>query len=375
MKQFFLAISILLLLTQVANAAPATHATTQPIAVRRLLISGENGAMVQGVLNKFDAIKSNHPNVVNSDSYQFLLNLGITSREVSINVDYPSKVVTLRIDLSEFNPNGNDAGKIADRFIAMFTDRFCGGPIDQLHQDERQFEHNQVEMDELRARHDGLAKELREATGAVDVSTASVRDRLASLQTQKESATIELAAKQARSDALANQISNFSSQIQDKIKSDPIAAELSKIVGVRQKEFDRAQSTNKAGGATAGDVDQAMASLAEAKAKLLEREEAAANAAGGDIIAGWNRELMTLSVDLAELRARSKALDDRLATYAKADNYLDNADQWLVEISDLQKQASVLQERVNAEEADYEHNRVSMEVLKTLPGSTTQPEK
>jgi hypothetical protein len=84
---------------------------------------------------------------------------------------------------------------------------------------------------------------------------------------------------------------------------------------------------------------------------------------------------MTLSVDIAELSARSKALDDRLAAYANADDYLDNADQWLAEIADLQKQESTLQEKTVSDTTEYQRNAVSIDVIKTPSASTTQSSK
>ena len=84
---------------------------------------------------------------------------------------------------------------------------------------------------------------------------------------------------------------------------------------------------------------------------------------------------MTLSVDIAELNARSKALDDRLAAYANADEYLDNADQWLAEINDLQKQASTLQEKTSNDRAEYDRNHVSIQVVKDSPSPAAQPSK
>jgi hypothetical protein len=59
----------------------------------------------------------------------------------------------------------------------------------------------------------------------------------------------------------------------------------------------------------------ALAGLAEAKAKMLERQELVASRSGGDVLTGWNKELLNLSIDRAEtqeqqaIRAKQEALE------------------------------------------------------------------
>src|SRR5439155_13841700 len=105
---------------------------------------------------------------------------------------------------------------------------------------------------------------------------------LSSLQTQREAVQIDLAAKQARRDALAEQIAKFSDEIRAKVKDDPIANELAKVVEVREAKIKRMQENPSAFGKA--EAEEALAPLAEARAKLLERREQAALAAGGDIL-------------------------------------------------------------------------------------------
>ena len=71
------------------------------------------------------------------------------------------------------------------------------------------------------------------------------------------------------------------------------------------------------------DITRDTAALAEAKAAVLERKETAAEAAGADTIHRWNDDLLSLSVDLAELHARSDALKNRLEILKKAMNEME----------------------------------------------------
>ena len=265
MNRFSLA--MLMLLTIAANAlrSPAANPATQPqpatFAERHLQISGDPNS-VDGVLQHCKILSG--PRNVPSWS-----GLG-PDYDVKMAVNFGTKSVDL--SLKAANPQA-DANEAIDRITRTLVREFTSSSqsrVNQIGQDEDEFQTIRAHIEDLKNRHDAEEAQLRKQTGAVDVSPASVRERMSSLQTQKESATIELAAKQARSDALAEQISKFSGQIQDKIKNDPIAAELSKVVEARQKEFDQVQTTSKAGEASPTEVDQAMASLAEAKAKFLE---------------------------------------------------------------------------------------------------------
>ncbi len=163
--------------------------------------------------------------------------------------------------------------------------------------------------DQLRLR-DDLAKAQLElsAQGSPD----TIHQLLYSLQSQHETVEIDQAAKEARTDALGQQIAKFSAEIEAKIKEDPIAGELEKVVKFREANVARNESANKAGAVTQQELDASVAEAAEARAKLLERRGAAVRAAGGDTVADWNREMMNLAVDQAEMNARSKAINERL---------------------------------------------------------------
>src|SRR4029078_8838978 len=89
--------------------------------------------------------------------------------------------------------------------------------------------------DEAQARMEKARDDVAAQTGAVDVSPSTIRSLLASLQHQREAVQIDLAAKQARRDALADQIAKFSDEIRAKVKDDPVAAELQKVVQFKEE--------------------------------------------------------------------------------------------------------------------------------------------
>jgi predicted nucleic acid-binding Zn-ribbon protein len=81
-----------------------------------------------------------------------------------------------------------------------------------------------------------------------------------------------------------------------------------------------------------------VAQAAEARARLLERRNETAHAAGGDALNAWNREIMSLGVDTAELQAKLDRLNQRLAGYQKV-------------VDDLDELESLSEARRHAEEA------------------------
>jgi hypothetical protein len=154
--------------------------------------------------------------------------------------------------------------------------------------------------------------------GLADVSLQSVRELLQTLEGQYEATGIDVEGKTARQAALANAIAKLGDEVESKLNADPIAQQLQVVVDERNKALDADKGLFKMGGAQIADITRDTAALAEAKAAVLERKETAAEAAGADTIHRWNDDLLSLSVDLAELHARSDALKNRLEMLKKA---------------------------------------------------------
>jgi predicted nucleic acid-binding Zn-ribbon protein len=84
--------------------------------------------------------------------------------------------------------------------------------------------------------------------------------------------------------------------------------------------------------------------VAEAKAKMLERRATAAAAAGGASIGEWNRDLLSLSIELEELHVRVESLEMRLAKLRKGIESLEKM---------LQAQAKLPELEIRVKEAKY----------------------
>jgi hypothetical protein len=173
--------------------------------------------------------------------------------------------------------------------------------------------------DELRE----LRDKLRASAGRVDVSPQSIADALSKLEEEKQKLELDVMGKQARRDALDQQIAKQSQTIQKNVEDDAIAAELQKVVDARQEKVKEMKAMVRSGQATPAMISDSVAAAADAQAKLLQRRHDAAAEAGGDALQAFNREAVTLSVDLSEAKARLKFIDDRLSHLASASDQID----------------------------------------------------
>jgi chromosome segregation ATPase len=168
-----------------------------------------------------------------------------------------------------------------------------------------------------------LRDKLRASAGRADVSPQSISDALSKLEEEKQKLELDVMGKQARRDALDQQIAKQSQTIQKKVEDDAIATELQKAADAREQKVKFVQQQFKQGLATQADINDAVAAAADAQAKLLQRRHDAAAEAGGDALQAFNREAVTLSVDLSEAKARLKFVQDRLTHLAGASDDVD----------------------------------------------------
>jgi len=157
-----------------------------------------------------------------------------------------------------------------------------------------------------------LQFKLRDKTGRLDVSPQHIAEAAARLDQERLRLEIEQVAKNARREALSAAVADASKRMEQKVREDKVAAELAKVVEARERSLDRTRKAAAAGQASNDELDRATEALAEARAKLLERQQEASEQAGGDVLGGWNRELLTLSVDERELMARLDQVQGRL---------------------------------------------------------------
>ena len=181
----------------------------------------------------------------------------------------------------------------------------------------QQLDQATMEAKELRAK-------LRDLAGRADVSTQGITAAVSRLEEEKEKLELDLLGKKARREALEKEIAEQAATLQKQTDSDPVARELKTIVEVRTAKLDNLKKLVDSGQASQGELNDAIASVAEARAKLAERQRGGgAIAGGGETLEALNRERVNLSVDLRELEARLEFVSKRLPSLRATMDKLD----------------------------------------------------
>lgn len=185
----------------------------------------------------------------------------------------------------------------------------------------------QQRLKDLQARQ----QELLEAAGRAGLD----RERLAEEQTELEmrlrDLQLRLVSQHARQTALSEQIAKLGKDVGATVEANSAVTELAKIAQLRERAWATALERQKAGRISQQEVDEQEEQLARARAELAQQRQAAAQAAGGALLADLNRGLLQQSVELAETEAERGAVAQLLAEMRDR-RLLDLADQYEREV-------------------------------------------
>jgi len=174
---------------------------------------------------------------------------------------------------------------------------------------DRNLERVRKELSELRAKQ----RDFYEKAGRTDLSRESVLAEAKALETEQQKLQMDQIGHAARYRALTARIAQIAAKAEARAAEDPVAAELKKIVDLREQELDRAKQLYKTGQIPTSEVGTIEIKVAEARAEWLKRREAAGSLAGRDLLAKLNEELSAIEVDNAETTARLEHIRDQLA--------------------------------------------------------------
>jgi hypothetical protein len=185
------------------------------------------------------------------------------------------------------------AREFLDKMIALLP-----GVIDQLQRQDlvREIQKAKTETGILR----GMGMNARTAG---DIS-ALIHD----LDQQTLQMELDVAALSAERDVLAKTVAQINAEAAQKAQDDPVAAELEKIVSLKQSMLASLVALQKVGNASPGELSNAESGAAEAHVQLLERREAVERSAGGDELGDLQKQLVQAEVNLAQDMARRNAI-------------------------------------------------------------------
>ena len=158
-----------------------------------------------------------------------------------------------------------------------------------------------------------LESVLRERTGRVDVSQKGLEGYANQLQSELDLLTLQEIGSHARSRALEDAVAEQMAVAEKRSRDDSVVEELQKLAEAREKQLQFVEQEHKNGVGTASALQDAIAALADARAKVAERRQTVVSNAGGDIVSSLKRELLNLNIDTHERQAKMEFLQKELA--------------------------------------------------------------
>jgi outer membrane protein TolC len=160
---------------------------------------------------------------------------------------------------------------------------------------------------------DATERDLRDAIGRLDVSPETLRKAAARLDEQLEMLQLDEVGSAARRKATEDAIKQETVRADARIQTDPVVAALQKVVVARQEQFKQLTSMHQAGVASKADVDAADAAVADAQAKVAERQHAVFTGGDSETLAALRHDMLNLTISEQERAARIDFLKNQKA--------------------------------------------------------------
>lgn len=187
---------------------------------------------------------------------------------------------------------------------------------DAKHEDLRdlteQSENLKAEIDNKKS----MAVKLRASLSAYQLDDKSLEAVRRDLFAKKQELRLEVLALESRVGALAQKLSDITSEIEQAMANDPLVAKLEVVVEYRQAALDVAlaqQVAEKENEKPIATSDELIAKrrleLAQAEADLVKAREESKVRAGGGLVVDLRRQLTVTEIELFEASGRSKEMD------------------------------------------------------------------
>jgi hypothetical protein len=145
-------------------------------------------------------------------------------------------------------------------------------------------------------------------------SPEQLRNQLESARNTLSELALNRVSAEARREAIVARIDELREAGEIASETDPLIEELKKIEDARERQLQNVRQLHADGRATTDELSDAETVMARARVELLKAQRAATADAAGGVMQELNNELSRLIVQLAEIDARSKALDDQVET-------------------------------------------------------------
>lgn len=205
----------------------------------------------------------------------------------------------------------------------VVVEGFSIGSIEKRIEELQQLiERQRNDLVQLQEQRKALRAQFREASGASFSSVDALHEQINRIEQERFGIELDRASREAKRVALAEHIAHMSEQMQKQSAADPVVRELQEIVSTREKRLADTRKRFEAGAASAAEVDEATAQLAQARAEFLDRK---ANAASlqSNVLNELNQELLRASIDSVEAETRAKLLQEKLTRLEQGLDFAD----------------------------------------------------
>lgn len=201
--------------------------------------------------------------------------------------------------------------------------------VDQLKHEVRnsdiEIELTSQELAELRARlreHEADRAEVYRAIRDLGVHAESVPQSIQQLEKMRAEFEIELAGREARREGVSVELESIVTQIKADQSSDPVLSQLRTLLELRRRDLERVKTLHDQGVVSQTEFGTATAAVAEAELRVIEHEQAMRDTSGDLFVTSLKSDLVSVTVDIAELRAKVVSIQKQLAQLYEAERIL-----------------------------------------------------
>jgi hypothetical protein len=375
-------IACLLLLTALARPCDAQEPPSEPLTRTWLLNNlGDYPDNVKStarrvVLENAEAIDPSVRQIVGEELLRSMLMTGQ-------NAIQPGQVVYLRIqNLLEARSDDVDAGNLTlgqgDQLkaliVGVYTPSDVDGDVDaiagqrweeirqKLEDALRTAQRRIVEQNngDYRKRRDAVARRvaqtenelsdalqrLREVDG--DSSLRQLREQLASTTATLRELALDRVSAEARREAISVRIDELRREAMKDSQDNPLIEELEKVAEIRERQLKVMREAVEGGVVSEGDLARPEVELATARVEVLKAKRAPMAEAAGSVLRELNNEISHLIVRLAEIDARTKALQETANELRE-----ETSVEAVAQRESLQRRVTMLQDLLDQAQAKY----------------------
>lgn len=208
----------------------------------------------------------------------------------------------MRVQIAAEQPQRQELAAAAKRVEAALS-----GPKPVKEQIEQRLREIDEQLSNLKDKMDLL---LTLSRSTATIGPEILQERIKAVELEKQRLEMDLAAMEARSQAIAKQIGRVEHQIHENFRDDDILKQLREIVVLREQGAERMRELIEQKVASRSDLAGAEEKIAQAKIRVAEREEALRQTTKSSLLDRLNDELATMMINRAEMDVRLAMLRD-----------------------------------------------------------------